>query len=132
MPNPSKWWLFALLGLALVMAVFLSGGKQEPYPLLVISGPTDIERFEVALEDGEVLWSIVADEPRTLHRIEYGSVPRGFHQLIPEDDVPPRSLIVGEWIESEIVSRDGSFFQQGPATGPETFQPTTSRMVLNQ
>jgi hypothetical protein len=100
--------------------------------LLVISGPTDIERFQVALEDGEVLWSIVSNEPRTLHRIEYGSVPKGFHQLIPAGDKPPRALIVGEWLEAEIVSRDGTFYQRGPATSQETFQPTTSRMVLSR
>ena len=132
MSNPAKRWLFTLFGLALVVAAVLSYGREGPYPLLVISGPTDIERLEVALEDGEVLWSIASSEPRTLHRIVYGSVPKGFHQLIPAGDEPPRSLIVGEWLEAEIVSRDGTFYQQGPATSSETFQPTTSRMVLNR
>lgn len=114
----------------MVIVWFLSNRAAERLPLLVISGPTDLETFAIAKEDGEVLWSIAASEPRTLSRIEYGSVPTGFHQMVPEGNEPPRSLIVGEWLECETVTGDGVFIHQGLATGPETFETATSTMSL--
>ena len=127
--SSNRWYLY-LLALAMVIVWFLSNCAEERLPLLVISGPTDLETFAIAKEDGEVLWSIAASEPRTLSRIEYGSVPTGFHQMVPEGNEPPRSLIVGEWLECETVTGDGVFIHQGLATGPETFQPVTSAMSL--
>jgi hypothetical protein len=130
MPRSSRRWSFYLLGLVVMMALVLSCRGEERFALLVISGPEDLESFAIAKEDGEVLWSIAASEPRTLSRIEYGSVPTGFHQLVPAGNEPPRSLIVGEWLECETVTRDGVFLHQGLATGPETFEPVTSTMSL--
>lgn len=130
MSNPTKRWLFTLLGLALVVTLILSYGGEDRYPLMVISGPTDLQSFEIGVEEGETLWSIAAEEPRTLRRIEYGSVPEGFRQVVPAEIEPPRALIVGESLEVEIVSREGTFYHQGLATSAETFQPMNSRMVL--
>lgn len=130
MSRSSKRWYPYLLALAMVIVWFLSNRAEERLPLLVISGPTELESFKIAKEDGQVLWSIAASESRTLNRIEYGSVPRGFHQLVPEDNEPPRSLIVGGWLECETVSREGVFIHLGVATGPETFQTVSSRMSL--
>jgi hypothetical protein len=132
MSNPAKRWLFTLLGPALVVTLILSCGGEDRYPLMVISGPTNLRSFEIGVEEGETLWSIAAEEPRTLRRIEYGSVPRGFRQVLPVADEPPRALIVGESLEVEIVSREGTFYHQGLATSQETFQPTNSRMELNR
>lgn len=132
MSRSSKRWYLYLAALAMVIVWFLSNRSEERLPLLVISGPTDLETFALAKEDGEVLWSIAASEPRTLSRIEYGSVPAGFHQIVPEGNEPPRPLIVGEWLEATTVTRDGIFLHQGLATGPETFEPATSRMVLKR
>lgn len=114
----------------MVTVWFLVNRTEERLPLLVISGPTDLETFTIAKEDGEVLWSIAASKPRTLSRIEYGRVPKGFHQMVPEGNEPPRSLIVGEWLECETVTGDGVFIHQGLATGPETFEPVTNTMSL--
>jgi hypothetical protein len=130
MSNPSKRWLFTLLGLALVVTLVLSYGGEDRYPLMVISGPTDLRSFEIGVEEGETLWSIAAEEPRTLRQIEYGTVPVGFRQVVPADIEPPRALIAGESLKVEIVSREGTFYHQGLATSPETFQSTKSRMVL--
>jgi hypothetical protein len=132
MSNPTKRWLFTLLGLALVVTLILSYGGEDRYPLMVISGPTDLQSFEIGVEEGETLWSIAAEEPRTLRRIEYGSVPAGFRQVVPADSEPPRALIVGESLEVEIVSREGSFYHQGLATSPESFASMSSRMLLTQ
>jgi hypothetical protein len=106
------------------------GCRGEPRALLVISGPTGLRSFQIAEEEGEVLWAIAASEPATLSRIEYGSIPEGFYQLIPEDNAPPRLLIAGEWLESETVSIEGTFYHEGVATGPDTFQPVANKMVL--
>jgi len=81
-------------------------------------------------EDGGVLWSVAAGEPTTLSRIEYGLVPDGFRQVTPGDNEPPRALIPGEWLRSETVAVEGMFYHEGVATGPGSFQPLNSRMVL--
>ena len=95
---------------------------------MVMSGPTGIQTFQIATEDGEVLWSIAAIEPTTINRIDYGIVPVGFHQVTPRDNQLPRFLIPGEWLETKTVSVDATFYHEGMATGPVTFQPVDSRL----
>jgi len=126
----SSAWGRLLVGLALVSGL-AAGCRGDAKPaLLVISGPTGLQDLRLATEDGEVLWSIVADEPTTLSRIEYGLVPDGFRQVTPGDNEPPRALIPGEWLRSETVAVEGMFYHEGVATGPGSFQPLNSRMVL--
>jgi hypothetical protein len=116
--------------LLLVVPALCACGRQPRVPLLVISGPTDLMSFRIAEASGEVLWSIAADEPTTLRRIDYGSIPQGFQQLVPADDAPPRALIVGERLDTEMIAVEGAFYHEGMATGPGTFQPLDHRMVL--
>ena len=118
-----------VLGLLVGLVSGCRGDLQAP--LLVISGPTGYESFQIGTEDGEVLWAIAADEPTTLTRIDYGLVPDGFRQLTPGNNEPPRALIPGEWLISESVSSEGVFHHEGVAVGPGSFQPMHSRMVLN-
>lgn len=130
MPNTPKRWFLSLAGLALLMALIMTYCGETRPPLLVMSGPTGLVSFQIAQADGEVLWSIAADEPTTLTRIDYGSIPKGFHQLVPPNDESPRFLMAAEWLEIEMISAEGTFFLEGQATSPETFQTMNHKLEL--
>lgn len=132
MSRSTSSWGRLLIGLVVVAGGVAGCRGDLKTPLFVISGPTGLQSFQLTEEDGGVLWSVVAAEPTTLSRIDYGLVPDGFRQVTPEGNEPPRALIPGEWLRSEIVGVEGTFHHEGVATGPDSFQPLTSKMVLQQ
>lgn len=132
MSRSSGSWGRLMIGLALVAGgVVGCRGDLKP-SLLVISGPAGLQSFQLAEEDGAVLWSVAAAKPTTLSRIDYGVVPDGFRQVTPAGNEPPRALIPGEWLRSDLVGVEGTFRHEGVATGPDSFQPLTSQMVLRR
>lgn len=125
-------WVRILLAVGMVAGLAMGCRVDQQRPLFVISGPSGLQSFQIAEEEGEVLWSIAASEPTTLSRIYYGVVPDGFRQVTPPDSEPPRALWPGEWLQTETVGVEGTFYHEGVASGPRSFAAMNSRMVLKR
>lgn len=101
------------------LLVTVSGvGCAKERPLLSVSGPTDLVRFEVRAGDGQVLWAIEADEPTPLRGIYYGAVPPGYRQTKPVEDGLPRPFVEHEPLRVLSSTRTRGFIHWGTATGP--------------
>jgi hypothetical protein len=119
----------ALMGL-LVVGFGVACAKERP--LLSVSGPQDLVRFEVRAGGGQVLWAIEADEPTPLRGIYYGAVPRGYRQTMPAAGGPPRPFVMHEPLRMLSYSRTRGFIHWGTATGPTEISIYDSKTwVLN-
>lgn len=121
--------LWRLLSLG-VLAVLIGACGERPDPLLFVSGPKDIVRFELEDAQGQTLWVIDSQQAQTLKMLYYGELPEGFGQLVPADGSRPRSLIDGEPLTAETRSLTRVFVHHGHALGPASFRVAYSSMEL--
>ena len=110
------------------LLTLLSACAPAAEPFLMLSGPRDLIRIEVRDTRAEVVWSIEADEPKTLPAILYGEVPEGFVQLAPEPGTPPRPLVDREPLVVRTTTLRREFTHYGFARGPRGFQVNHSEM----
>lgn len=105
-------------------------GCQPPRsePFLALSGPKDLTSLAVRDAHGEVVWSIEADEPKTISSIYYGVVPEGFTQTTPRADTLPRDLVDREVLITTTTTLRREFTHYGFARGPQGFQVNHSEM----
>jgi hypothetical protein len=110
-------WLGVLVLASGVVAVVGLGCAREK-PLLAVSGPQDLVRFEVRAGGGQVLWAIEADEPTPLRGIYYGAVPPGYRQTVPAAGGLPRPFVEHEPLRVLSSTPTRGFIHWGTATGP--------------
>ena len=108
-------WAPAIL-LILVACTVVACLRAEP--LIAVSGPKDILRFEVREGSGEVLWAIEATGPTAVAVIFYGEVPLGFRQTFPAEGEIPRLFQFYEAVEVETTTTQRGFLHWGHASGP--------------
>jgi hypothetical protein len=85
--------------------------------LLTIREGEQIERFEIQDKPSTVLWRIVAPKPTVLPRLEYGNVPLGFVQEVPDSGGSPRAFREGETLITETVTPSRTFRHECSAVG---------------
>ncbi|MGB5817481.1 MAG: hypothetical protein WBI27_20005 [Thermoanaerobaculia bacterium] len=100
------------------VAAVVGLGCAKERPLLSVSGPQDLVRFEVRAGGGEVLWAIAADEPTPLRGIYYGAVPPGYLQTMPAEGGLPRPFVEHEPLRVLSFTPTRGFIHWGTATGP--------------
>ncbi len=111
---------------------FSCGPPLEHNPLLVIAGPKDVTRIEVFDEEGETLWLLVAEEPRSLDSIHYFVVPSGFSQAAPVDGVLPRPLVPGEVLLVETRTLKRTFRHLGVASSQTRMEIVNYTMEMSE
>ena len=102
----------------------------EDEPFIVIAGPKDFRSFEVHDSGKAVLWRIESEGIVQLSRINFGAVPEGFRQTVPEDGSPPRELVPGEDLTTVTVTTTRIFTHWGFALGPAAWSISSSRMEI--
>ena len=118
-----------LIGLAFVGLCACSPGRG-PDPFLVLAGPGEVARLEIADEDGSTLWALEAQPPQRLDRIVYPIVPEGFEQVEPTGDYLPRPLEPGELLRVETRTRHRRFVHVGIAKTPSTMEIVNYSMEM--
>jgi hypothetical protein len=113
----SLGWVKVLVLIGLLVTGFGVGCAKEK-PLLAVSGPQDLVRFEVRAGGGEVLWAIEAEEPTPLRGIYYGAVPPGYRQTVPAAGGLPRPFVEHEPLRVLSSTPTRGFIHWGTATGP--------------
>lgn len=104
------------------------GAQREPF--LVLAGPKDVVRIDLEDEEGETLWILEAQPPRTLDFVLYGVVPDGFTQLEPADGSMPRPLVPGELLTSETRTLRRRFRHIGVVKNSTTMEILNYTMEL--
>ncbi|MGB3562531.1 MAG: hypothetical protein WBC09_05665 [Thermoanaerobaculia bacterium] len=100
------------------VAAVVGLGCAKERPLLSVSGPQDLVRFEVRAGGGEVLWAIAADAPTPLRGIYYGAVPPGYRQTMPAEGGLPRPFVEHEPLRVLSFTPTRGFIHWGTVTGP--------------
>jgi hypothetical protein len=98
------------------------GACRDETNLLTAGEPHDVLTFEVLDQEGKSLWRIEAiDGAISVPRIDYGVVPSGFRQTVPENAKPPTPFSDGEELRMRVTMTDRILDHQGFATGPRSF-----------
>jgi len=106
----------------LVLGAISCAPGSDRQPFLVLAGPKDVVRLEVADEEGNLLWVLEAEPPRTLDAIWYGEVPGDFKQVVPADNWLPRPLEPGELVTAETTTSKRLFTHIGVAKSSTTME----------
>ena len=106
----------------------LFGCAEAEEPFLFLSGPKDLVRIEVRDTRTNLVWSIAADQPKTLEAVYYGVVPEGFVQLAPSVETLPRPLVDRETLVVSTRTLRREFTHYGYARGNRGFQVNHSAM----
>ena len=114
-----SWRLLPALVVASLTACADVGGQD---PFLVVAGPGEVSRFEVTDEQGITLWRLEAEPPHRLGEVFYAAPPEGFRQIEPAPGSVPRSLLPGEIVRVETVTRRRRFVHWGVARGVATLE----------
>jgi hypothetical protein len=100
----------------LVLAI-LASGCNDTSNILTIATPAQVLSFQVAPRDGPPVWRIEASAPQKIERLQYGQVPAGFRQVMPEPPAAPRPLKNGEVLMTTTVEPDREFTHECQAVG---------------
>lgn len=83
-------------------------------------GSKGVESFQIGSGRREVLWRIEAPPGQVLERLQYGEVPEGFRQTVPEAG-RPRPLSKGESLVTQILTPERYYQHFGRAVGAGRF-----------
>ena len=85
------------------------------------SEPLEVVRLELHDVQNRVLWRIESVSPRLLPQVDYGVVPSGYRQVIP-DGAPPRQLRNRERLLLIYSMPNGWLRHWGEAAGDHNFR----------
>ena len=121
-------WRLPLVLVAALLTACSYSGEQDPF--LVMAGPGEVCRLEVTDEQGGTLWKLEAQPPQRLDEVFYAAPPEGFRQIEPVPGRAPRSLLPGEIVRVETVTRRRRFVHWGVARGAANVEILNYSMEL--
>jgi hypothetical protein len=95
----------------------VASGCNDTSNILTIATPAQVLSFQVAGADGALVWRIEASAPQKLEHLQYGQVPAGFRQVVPDPPAAPRPLKHGEILMTTSLEPDRVFTHECQAVG---------------